>query len=614
MQVVVALLFLLTAVSGFSQTDTSYQLLWYKGKKIKPNVLLTPKGDTVRFNSTTGQLKVISKTGEGKRFDNMQLELSKTNQRILQQVKQFEKFPKPILTYYAAAVEQTFIAVQEQYSRILSNVIQLPDIPAGSVISKPGVGGVSANDPDEEFAETIREFRQYYKDHANDNLKLVPVPPDYDYNYCFTCDEEGKNAFEEALTVFRKQLTQGDKEMLEKAFMMGRKAFFAYGEGDKLRRVMNEVEMMKNYVLDRLAVRVNTLLEKYIEDPAKTYAVLQVTLEAERIRQLLGREAEENMIPDDYYEKALLTVKKKFLRAADERDYAIALNLPAILSHERTMQLMGNKSSEFLNKMLGFNQFKLNSNITGKIGNDGGYIAGHIRGDNWFAAIPDSSCRLRWVQAGPDIHQSKFNLLSAEFRGQAVDIPYVGTKKWMSDVPLLRIDFCTKQQDSIIAYPFYPEGFEELWLFPQPMGVTNVAQLRAVLLGCFMDIQQMKQDAQTLQNPQQIEKMKKEMMAQYELMMKQMKDGKMPASGDMSLQSLNQYNNFQEMKRKVTDMVHQKDPGKYVFQPTVQNKDKVIVKDRINGKELFPENAATEYAWFHLTLEHDPDGPYKLRL
>ena len=146
------------------------------------------------------------------------------------------------------------------------------------------------------------------------------------------------------------------------------------------------------------------------------------------------------------------------------------------------------------------------------------------------------------------------------------------------------------------------------------MGVTNAQQLRAVLLGCFMDIQQMKQDAQTMQNPQQVEKMKKEMMAQYDLMMKQIKDGKMPASGDMSLQTLNQYNNMQEMKRKVTDMVHQKDPGKYVFQPTVQNKDKVIVKDKINGKELFPENAATEYAWFHITLEHDPDGPYKLRL
>ena len=65
------LLFLLAAAGSFAQTDTSCQLLWYKGKKIKPNVLLTTKGDTVRFNPASGELKVISKSGDGKRFDNM---------------------------------------------------------------------------------------------------------------------------------------------------------------------------------------------------------------------------------------------------------------------------------------------------------------------------------------------------------------------------------------------------------------------------------------------------------------------------------------------------------------------------------------------------------------
>ena len=65
------LLFLLATVGSFAQTDTSCQLLWYKGKKIKPNILHTPKGDTVRFNPASGELKVISKSGDGKRFDNM---------------------------------------------------------------------------------------------------------------------------------------------------------------------------------------------------------------------------------------------------------------------------------------------------------------------------------------------------------------------------------------------------------------------------------------------------------------------------------------------------------------------------------------------------------------
>ena len=54
--------------------------------------------------------------------------------------------------------------------------------------------------------------------------------------------------------------------------------------------------------------------------------------------------------------------------------------------------------------------------------------------------------------------------------------------------------------------------------------------------------------------------------------------------------------------------------GKYVFTPTVPNKEKIIAKDKINGKELFPQNTVIEYALFNVILEHDADGPYKVHL
>jgi hypothetical protein len=613
MRLLAMLFFLCAALTAAAQTDTSYQLLWYKGKKIKPNILLTTKGDTVRFNPATGTIKVVSKSGTGKKFDQMLVELNKTNQRIQQQIDRFSKFPKPVIPYLAKPVQASFQAVHQEYSNLLSNSIVLPEIPRTS--KQTGVGGAMEETTlEDEFAETIRSFRDYYRDHAIDNLQNVPVPPSYNYSYCFTCDEAGNNAFEKAMERFRAELTKGDGDMLQKALLLGRKAFFAFGEGEKLRAVFREVEMMTNYVFGRAEIRVAALIKQYMDDPDKTYAVLQVTLETDRVRQLMGNQDEYDPIPKDYFERAFLVVKKKFLQAVDERDYSIALNLQAILTLERTMQIHGGGSDGFLDKMLGFNQFKLYSNITAKMGNDGGYIAGHLRGDNWFSAIPDSTCRLRWVQTGPLVRQSKFQLLSAEFRGPAVDIPYVGTKIWNSDIPLMRVDFCSTSTDSIVAYPFHPDGDQqELWQFPAPMGVVNVAELRAALLACFMDIEQLRRDAQEMKNPAEIEKVKKEMMAQYEALMKQMNNGKV-SPGDINFQSLNQHNNIQEITRRVTDMVHQKDPGRYVFTPTVHNKDKLIVKERLNGKELFPQNAATEYAWFHLTLEHDPDGPYKLRL
>ncbi|MEI9810887.1 MAG: hypothetical protein WDO16_25095 [Bacteroidota bacterium] len=104
------------------------------------------------------------------------------------------------------------------------------------------------------------------------------------------------------------------------------------------------------------------------------------------------------------------------------------------------------------------------------------------------------------------------------------------------------------------------------------------------------------------------------MMAQYEQLMKNYKSGTITAPQNMSIMELGKYGSVQTANRVITDLVHVADPGRYIFKPVVHNKDKLIIQDKLNGKVIFPENTATEYAWFHLTLEHDPDGPYKLAL
>ena len=74
---------------------------------------------------------------------------------------------------------------------------------------------------------------------------------------------------------------------------------------------------------------------------------------------------------------------------------------------ERERQLLGQYIAgpeNLIEQYLDFNQFKLHSNITAKLGNDGGYIAGHVRGDNWFYALTDKeTCRLNWVLASEEV-------------------------------------------------------------------------------------------------------------------------------------------------------------------------------------------------------------------
>jgi hypothetical protein len=587
-----------------AQVDTSYQLLWYAGKKIKPNVLLTPRGDTITYNPEKGIVKVVSKSGMNKRFDNMLAELNKTSQRTDQMISKLTSLPTEIQPAFRNAIRKAYAEVKEQYGDALSNIIDLLALrPAQPLTGKGGFFDFDGND-DYPWEERIKEFRKYYADHAYDNLTNVPEPPIYDFSYCYPCDEAKKKAYENAVDRFEEKLNGTDKDMVTKALVTARAAHLLLS-GPELKRVTKECDMMINYIMSRTEMRSLALIDKYIDDPYRTLAAMSVILPTHRTKLLMGEG--EDRLPDDYIQRSLKATMRLLRKAIDEKDYAIVLNVQQWLATERTLQLLGSNSGDLLYDLVAFNQFKLNMNLSAKISADGGaYILGHMKGDNWFAAVPDENCKLRWVLRGPLENHTKVQLLAAEFRGPGVDVEYVGTKTWTSDIPTMRIDFCDDAEDSVTAYPFHPEDFQELWRFPAPLGVLNASEMETVTLGCFMDIKRLRAEANEMKDPAAIEKMKSEMKGQYEQMMKQYTAGTVPANTGLE--------SMQNATRKMTEMIHRKNPGRYSFLPEVHNRDKVIVKDKINGKELFPENSATEYAWYHLTLEHDPEGPYVMEL
>lgn len=575
---------LMTCFFAQAQTDTSYRLLWYTGKKIKPGVLLTPKGDTIIYNTEKGTVRVASKAGRGKQLDKMLGELNKTSQRIQQDIAKLQ-VSKELQPVYSTAIHNAYTAVKERYNNALSTTLTLP------ALSIPVQGGKGETPIAEGFPyeETIKEFHKYYIDHATDDLKDVPVPPVFDYTYCFNCDEAGQSAYNKAIQEFTKKMFASDAAMIEKALVMTRFAQLTLG-GAELQRIDNEGWRMIDFVMNRAAKRFNTLLEKYSSDPNYAPAVLQAILPTDRQMQLMGGD---NPFPEGYISNLYVTISNRIQRAINEKDYSIALNLPLLLQTERTMQLFGTSDGGLLEEMIKFNQFKLNMNVSGKINAKGAYILGQVRGDNWFAAIPGKDCKLQWHLLGPLKKEAKMDLLAAEFVGAPVT--YAGTKNWLTNLPSIQLDFCGGGVDSIVVYPFYPEGHQELWTYPAPMGTINSAQLYAVLTSTFMDIERLRRDANKLKDPKEVEKLKKEMAAQQASLMMQ---GGSPHDAITA----------------TLKMAHATDPGRYIFEPELTNKNKVLVTDKLNGKELFPQHAATEYAWFHLRLEHDPEGPYRIKL
>lgn len=621
-KIISVILFSVCAITVSAQiTDTSYHLLWYKGKKTKENVLNTTKGDIVNYNPSKRTITVNSKSGEGKQMDDMLSELGKTSQRIIEITgRLMKKLPKdalpPVLYNVSAACNQ----VNEEYRSALSAEINIPDLELPEkILSSPGRG------PSVEIYETtvdpldkmIEEMHQYMAVHKEDKFTalLLPVPPKFDYTYCYSCDAEKKEAYKKALEKFKKELAEVDEDIaiIKKAYAASHQAHLTR-TGASNETIQNELNDVIVFIWERTFRKMMVLMEKYFTDPERCPALLQVALSVERQFQITGAPVH---FPDGYYLQPLKTMAAYIGKAIDEKNYTIALNLQLIIGIERQFQLFtgGSMPDDLLAKALTFNQFKLNMDISAKITGNGGYQLMQVKGNNWFSSIPDSTCHLKWILVGPYIDKTKMDLIAAEIKGTGGAIVYTGTKVWNSDIPTIKADFCKNDSriDSITACPFYAEGHKEIWNIPGK-GPTNASLAANVLMGCFVDEARSRADAAKFSNPANLEKIKKEMLAQYEAMMKNYKSGnmRMPTSA-ASLTELGYMSAGVQNSNGISALIHSTRTGRYIFEPTVYNKETIVLKERLNGKELFPANTATEYAYFHIMLEHNPDGPYPIQ-
>lgn len=612
--------FIVISLSTAAQTDTSYQLLWYKGKKIKPNVLLTLQGDTVNYNPTKATIKVTSRSGTGKKLDRMLAELGRSNKRADEMMKKLTTVlpSKKLWPAYATQVKKAFESVQRDFTGPLSNTMNIPILPIPGLQAGTGKGGYTRDETDIEkiFDDYVSEIKKYITEHANDNINWVPTPPRFDFSYCYSCDSEKQKQYTRDFEAFRKELAGPDYEILSKALNAGRQAHFLLS-GEKYSEIQGEVNRIINFILFRMDKKAHILLDKFIDDPYRVHSVLQIVMSVERTNELMGVDGAIGFGAYNFLVRGASTIANLFEKAVNERDYSIALNINGLLSLERIFQLNDTTTPrDIFEKVLRFNQFKLNVNVSSKLGEARGWSLAELEGDNWFYAIPDSSCRLNWVMVGPLMNKMKMNLLEAEWKGQGGEIPYVGTKDWNSDVPSLKLDFCTDRTDSITFYLFFPQGYKEMWKFPPPWNEKDVSQISGTLFACFLNVERTKEDYAKYKDPANIEKLKKEMAAKYAQMLKNNKAYSIPRQPNQSIdiRSLSEWANLQKQSKEFSELAFSVNPGRILFTPVVHNKDKLIIEDKINGKDLFPNNDAILYAWFHIKLEHDPDGPYPTHL
>ena len=601
--------------------DTSYTLLWYKGKKIKTNVLLTPKKDTVRYDPSKSIVKVSSKTGKGKELDKMLAELNKTPQRVNEMMNKIKSgMPKTVVPYYVAIVRDSYTAVQREFSPALSNTLDIPVATFAKTTPVPNGHGPSVNNDEpagQTFDEAMQEVLAYYAQHKSESITFVPTPPRREFSYCTMKDKTVDANYERDFEQFRKELLGKDEEIFQLYLKLYRHSELLFDEKGKL-DTDKKLAPVNAMLLRRQHERGLLLVEQFGNDPYRCWAVFRTTLLIDRQLALVGWHDEHEGGPssvDLIMQKAMHTWAAMFEEAMQEYDYPVALNIHAILSLERMAQMHDLDAKIPVDKLIKFNRFKLNMHVSAKISAEGGYQLAELKGDNWFCALPDSSGRLVWILIGPLVNKVSMDLSAAEFRGK-IDFPYIGTRKWESQLPKMKLDFCDQQKDTLDIYMFYAQGFKETWVFPKPQGAIDILIVSGILGISFLDVERINQTKKELKSdPAAIEKLKKDMLAKLE-QMKKSGALSMPVSqqGSVSMTHLAGMAEIQKLTNEMMQQSKQYDPLKFVFSPKPQNRAPVVLQEKLNGKELFPQNTATEYAWFHLKLEQDPNCPFDVHL
>jgi hypothetical protein len=272
---------------------------------------------------------------------------------------------------------------------------------------------------------------------------------------------------------------------------------------------------------------------------------------------------------------------------------------------------MGRKRKfSYVEFYLSFNHFKMSINVSEKMGADAVYVISQIRGDNYFAAIPDTNCKLKWILLGPDKDKMKFNLESVDYVAP-VKPHYVGTKDWYSDKPIMNLDFCN-DADTVEPGQFYPVGLKEKWVYPAPLGLQYFPVISSAITTCFLNKERLYEKAAYWNNEEHVAELKAKMLAEHEKFMKNSKNllGKDPSK--MSSAEMMKMASAMTATDKMHDLIQAPSVINFFVKTKAENKNRIVFKEQLNGRELFPDNPAIIYAYFNIQLEQDPNSPYML--
>ena len=494
----------------------------------------------------------------------------------------------------------------------------------------------------------------FYKQHRHDKFDDLknPSPPEFDYD-CAGCDTSIQNyqdsvaehyvikffkpesdLVRNGLAILRELVGLGVSEdiggghiNIDMPMDMKEAIYYAFNPSLKdlsKAGVCSYINADKlNDAIQFLVRRELERAQKLVRDNKKNFraenCVTRVFLTAVRGATMFG-------VADDdyehYKETAIIINMMKdtfnfyYNKLVKDHDWSQITNIPFILSATRCISMMGGgleENEEAFKKIVKIlNSFQLQIEMDIKVGGQGGYIITHLKGKTKIA--PEYNWNTQqcysWVAAldepGP-LGEPKYqgagvihcNLLDNEIVAPGSHPVYIGTKKYYTELKLLKMDFCHPGQDTVLFTSFIPDpAGDGWWKVPEsPNQRFGIWQTDAF----FKDDNKIIQLAKSGAFQKQAGVMKQKglkLKAQLEAMENKMKNGG----------SMPDIHKLQEMVKQVNGIANNKNtsPVFYIdFPLQIHNGSRTIFHKRFDAKQVNPLGAkAVIYGYMTIDISY----------
>jgi hypothetical protein len=581
--------------------DTSFRLLWFKGKKINDSTLLTPGGRRVTYQPSRGRAE-IGMPNKNNVFDRIQRMLQQGEQRKADLSRTVLRAQHGTLKIgFVHHINRSMDEVDRSAEKLAETKLELETEETRRMPLGEG------SDVPDYIEMYYNQVMQYVANLSGISIPEPPVPPGRGLDYCSPCDKRRKTAYAQQAEAFYEYLEK-EREYMEKAiavmhYFTKRKFKEQPYDSAAEAKMMPRMNQAMRSILTRMGAKVMKAWDKYKNDADKLPFLAEQMLSFIRTQELTGINAYEGFpASGEISQQCVVAALKQVDKAKKDRDYKILLNIRWIVGLYRTAELYGIDQSDFENGLIDFlriNHFELSVQADATMGNGQTEMSANMSGKNIFGAAPDSNCVLKWTLLSPDSTKMKYTLDEATMILPETPASYTGTHNWKTTPASLRLDFCKEEKDTAMLFGFMPDEGKETWVVG---GQTLVApnHIASIYMHCFMDIKRMREiaadPATRARLQQQMEEKHREFMKAYQA------SGNNPAN--MSPQQMEKMAEAMNASKDISHIVQSVSPLSFLCKERLRNNQKLVFEKKLNGKELFPENTGIKDAIFTVKIEH----------